>query len=227
MTTANDHPTLPAATLLPCHGVLFDCDGVLVDSEAIILNSWRRWAREVGVSPSAVLATVHGRRSQDTVAQFVRPEDREEALALIDAIEIEDGAQVTPIPGAVGLLSSIPEGRWAIFTSGSRALAATRLAAAGIPTPTVMVTGDEVTHGKPHPEGYLTAAARLGIATKNCIVVEDAAAGIRAAWAAGVRSVLGVGHHNIGDQVPTVTIPDLCDVRWTRAGLEVLHPGSR
>lgn len=157
------------------------------------------------------------------MAQFVRPQDRDGALALINAIEIEDAAGVTPIPGAVGLLNSIPKGRWAIFTSGSRALATIRLTAAGLPIPKVMVTGDQVTHGKPHPEGYLTAAARLRIPTKDCTVVEDAAPGIRAARAAGVRSVLGIGHHNAGDQTPNVTIPDLRDVRWTPAGLEVLH----
>lgn len=227
MTTTDDRRTAPAATLLPCDGVLFDCDGVLVDAEAVILDSWSRWAGEVGLDPATVLPTIHGRRSQDTVAQFVRPEDREQALALIDAIEIEDAARATPIPGALELLDAIPEGRWAIFTSGSHELATARLTAAGVPIPRVIVTGDRVTHGKPHPEGYVTAAARLGVPTGDCIVVEDAAPGIRAARAAGVRSVLGVGHHDTGDERPDTTVPDLRGVRWAGTGLEVSHAVAR
>ncbi len=219
----NNHDSV-ATTLLPCKAVLFDCDGVLVDSEAIILNSWGRWAREVGVDPDMVLATVHGRRSQDTVAQFVEPRHQKEALALIDSMEIEDAAGVRPIPGAGGLVNSIPNERWAIFTSGSPELARARLTAAGIPIPKVLVTGGDVTHGKPHPEGYRRAAYGLGADPKDCVVVEDAVPGIRAARAAMVRSVLGVGNLDVGDDKPNVTIPDLRYVRWTRSGLEVLIP---
>ncbi len=104
----NNHDSV-ATTLLPCKAVLFDCDGVLVDSEAIILNSWGRWAREVGVDPDIVLATVHGRRSQDTVAQFVEPRYRKEALALIDSMEIEDAAGVRPFPEPVASSTRFPK----------------------------------------------------------------------------------------------------------------------
>lgn len=99
--------------------------------------------------------------------------------------------------------------------------------AAGIPIPDVLITGDGVVHGKPHPEGYLTAAQGLGIAPQDCTVVEDAAPGIRAARAANVRHVLGVGYANVGDELPDVTVPDLRDVRWIGTGLEVLRPHPR
>jgi sugar-phosphatase len=208
-------------TFLPCTAVLFDCDGVLVDSESVIHRSWARWAHQLQVDPAAVVASVHGRRSRDTVAQFIAAAGFEEALALIDAIEIDDAAAVAAIPGAVDLLAAMPAGQWAIVTSGSRPLASARMAAAGIPLPHVMVTGQDVSQGKPHPEGYLAAARQLGLAPEQCVVVEDAPAGVRAARAAGVGHVLGVGSCNMGEDRPDVMTPDLRSVRWTRDGLAV------
>lgn len=201
--------------------MLFDCDGVLVDSEAVIYRSWTRWAQHVQVDPAAVLAAVHGRRSQDTVAQFIETVGREQALALIDTIEIDDASAVTAIPGAAELLASIPADHWAIVTSGSLPLASARLTAAGIPTPNVMVTGQDVRQGKPHPEGYLAAARLLRVPPAQCVVVEDAPAGIRAAREAGVGSVLGVGAFGGGGDQPDITVADLRSVHWSNAGLEV------
>ncbi|MDO5675892.1 MAG: HAD-IA family hydrolase [Propionibacteriaceae bacterium] len=209
-------------TVLTCSAVLFDCDGVLVDSARIIDESWTRWALEVGVEPAAVLRALHGRRSQDTVALFVEDlVERAEALALIDAIELEDAAGTGAIPGARELLASIPEDRWAVFTSGSVPLATARLTAAGIQIPKVFITGDRVTHGKPHPEGYLAAARGLGFAPGECVVVEDAAPGIRAGREAGVRYVVGVGSHGFGDEVPDAVVADLSEMSWNGAGLSV------
>lgn len=181
----------------------------------------------MGVDPGAVTPTIHGRRSRDTVAEFVEPERHAEGLALIDRIEIDAADEVTPIPGAVELLRSIPADRWAIVTSGSRALAQARVTAVGLPLPEVLITADDVVHGKPHPEGYLAAAAGLGVPATDCLVLEDAVAGVRAARAANVRSVLGVGDGDFGDAEPTLTIPDLRVVRWTSDGLEVRSTGSR
>lgn len=208
-------------TVLPCTAVLFDCDGVLVDSESVIHRSWTRWALQLQVDPAAVTAAVHGRRSQDTVAQFIEAVGREQALALIDAIEIDDAETVTAIPGAAELLATIPAAQWAIVTSGSLPLASARLAAAGIPTPNVMVTGQDVRQGKPHPEGYLAAARLLGVSPEACVVVEDAPAGIRAAREARVGYVLGVGSFDVGEDQPEVMTPDLRGVRWIGSGLEI------
>lgn len=208
-------------TLLPCTAVLFDCDGVLVDSEAVIAASWTQWAQQVRVDPAAVVAFVHGRRSEDTVAQFIEADGADEALALIEAIEINNASTVTAIPGAPALLASIPADFWAIVTSGSLPLASARLAAAGIPVPKVMVTSDDVTQGKPHPEGYLAAARLLGIPARQCVVVEDAPAGVRAARDAGAGYVLGVGPIAPGEGGPDITVPDLRRVRWTGEGLEI------
>lgn len=179
-------------TFLHCTAVLFDCDGVLVDSDTSVVRSWTRWAHEMSLDPEEVLPAVHGRRSVDTVAQFISPSKRPAAVELIDALEIEDAATVTEIPGAAELLAAIPPGRWATVTSASRDLVHARLSAAGLTVPEVLVTAGDVRHGKPHPEGYLVAAQRLGVSADQCVVVEDAPAGIHAARAAQVGCVLGV-----------------------------------
>lgn len=208
-------------TFLHCTAVLFDCDGVLVDSDTSVVRSWTRWAHEMNLDPEEVLPAVHGRRSADTVAQFISPSKRPAAVELIDALEIEDAATVTGIPGAAELLAAIPPGRWATVTSASRDLAHARLSAAGLTAPEVLVTAGDVSHGKPHPEGYLAAAQRLGVPADQCVVVEDAPAGIRAARAAQVGYVLGIGSRNMGEHQPDALVPDLRSVYWTSAGLEI------
>jgi sugar-phosphatase len=82
-------------------------------------------------------------------------------------------------------------GQWAVVTSGGRELATLRLAAVGFPVPEVLVTGDDVEHGKPDPEPYLRAAEALGVPAAECVVVEDAPAGVLAAKRAGM-TVLAV-----------------------------------
>jgi sugar-phosphatase len=208
-------------TVLHCTAVLFDCDGVLVDSDTAVVRSWTRWAHEMNLDPGEVLPTVYGRRSVDTVAQFIAPSKRSAAVELIDALEIEDAATAAEIPGAAELLAAIPAGRWATVTSASRGLAHARLSAAGLTAPEVLVTAGDVRHGKPHPEGYLAAAQRLGVPADQCVVVEDAPAGIRAARAAQVAHVLGVGSRDIGEHHPDALVPDLRSVHWTNAGLEI------
>lgn len=208
-------------TALPCTGILFDCDGVLVESDTMVLRSWTRWAHELNLIPEEILPTIHGRRAADTVTHFVAPQRREAALKLINAFELEDAAAVTAIPGAAELLASIPPSRWAVVTSGSRDLVHARLAAADLAIPDTLVTADDVSHGKPHPEGYLAGARLLGVPPQQCVVVEDATAGIRAARAARVRHVLGVGDRDFDRHRPDVAVPDLRSVHWTGAGLEI------
>jgi sugar-phosphatase len=202
-------------TLLPCRAVLFDCDGVLVDSDASVLAAWSRWARELDLDPDAVIGVVHGRRSADTVAELVAAPRRAAAAELIDRFEVEDAASVTAIAGAVALSSAVP--RWAVVTSGHRELAAARLRAAGISVPEVLVTAGDVAQGKPHPEGYLRAAQRLGVAAAETVVLEDAAAGIAAARAAGVSAVVAVGDRD--DLSGDVHVRDLTELRWAGGGL--------
>lgn len=205
-------------TTISCAGVLFDCDGVLVDSDASVVSAWTRWARARELDPEQVLSLVHGQRSADTVAQLIEPRHRTEALAQIDRYEIEDARAVEAIPGALELTASIRRERWAVVTSGTRALATARLRAAGIPLPDVLVTADDVQRGKPDPEGYLLAARQLGVPAGTSIVLEDALTGIRAARAAGVAAVVGVGGRGLEDEAD-LTVRDLRSLRWANGAL--------
>ncbi|HZZ97308.1 MAG TPA: HAD-IA family hydrolase [Jatrophihabitantaceae bacterium] len=205
-------------TVLPCRGILFDCDGVLVDSDESVMTAWGRWADDLGLDRDSVTSIVHGRRSEDSVAELLPEPQWAEAIELIDKYEIEDAASVRAIPGAVELVNSMPAGLWAVVTSGTYELATARLRAAGFALPAVLVTAEDVSRGKPDPEGYLAAAARLGLTPADALVLEDAQAGIDAGRAAGVSAVVGVGREDLHADV---LVSDLTAVRWIDAGLAV------
>lgn len=174
--------------MIEARAILFDCDGVLVDSGANVERAWRWWAAERGFDGDAIVAAAHGRRTEDTMRELGLPDVAAEA-ALLDGYEIADAASVRAFPQAAALLPGLPAGSWAVVTSGTLALATSRLTAAGLPLPAVLVTADDVAAGKPDPEGYLEAARRLGRPPADCVVVEDAPAGVQAALAAGMRVV--------------------------------------
>lgn len=210
----------PGLVLLSCEVVLFDCDGVLVDSDASVERAWSRWALHHGLPPAEVVAHAHGRRAADTVAALLPEELHADALDLVNALELEDAPTVTALPGARALLASIPPDRWAVVTSGTSRLAQARLAAAGLPLPAILVTADDVSRGKPDPEGYLASAAAGGVAPARAVVVEDSSSGIRAGRAAGAGAVLGVGERAVRSDADVV-VPDLACVRWAPDGLRV------
>src|ERR1700687_2984931 len=172
-----------------CSALLFDLDGVLIDSTPAVARVWHRWAVEHGFDPEKVAHMAHGRPSRTTIRDLlpnadIAHEDRE-----VERREIEDLDGVVLLPGARELLNTLPPERWTIATSCTRPLAEIRLRAAGLPIPRTMITSSDVKIGKPDPEPYLKAAAKLGFAASVCIVVEDAPAGIRAGKAASARVI--------------------------------------
>jgi mannitol-1-/sugar-/sorbitol-6-phosphatase len=169
--------------------VLFDLDGVLVDSTGSVGRVWRDWALRHGFDPEAVIKSAHGRRSIETVRAWAPHLDAEKENATVEQAEIEDTRDLTVIPGAAHLLATLPPERWAVVTSGTRALATSRLKAAGLPVPNALITADEVRSGKPSPEPYLKGAKLIGHAPEDCLVFEDTPPGIEAAHAAGMRCV--------------------------------------
>ena len=176
-------------TTIRCQAMLFDMDGVLVDSTDAVARVWRKWAIARGFDPDEVVRAAHGRPSIDTVRDFLPNADSNAENLEVERQEIEDIEGVVPIAGAQDLVKSLPAGRWTVVTSATRPLAEVRLRVAGIPAlPTLIPSGD-IRQGKPHPEPYVKAAARLGFAAPDCIVVEDAPAGIRAGKAAGARVI--------------------------------------
>ena len=170
-----------------CRGVLFDLDGVLVDSTPAVARVWTKWANKHGFVPEEVVRRAHGRPSITTIRELLPHADHDAENREVERGEIEDIEGVIPLPGALEILRAIPQDRWAIATSCTRRLAEVRIRAAGLPLPRHLITSSDVQRGKPDPEPYIKAAKLLGLAPADCIVIEDAPAGIRAGKAAGAR----------------------------------------
>jgi mannitol-1-/sugar-/sorbitol-6-phosphatase len=172
-----------------CAALLFDLDGVLINSTPAVARVWRRWAIERGFDPEEVVARAHGRPSLTTVREYLPNSDHEAENREVERREIADLEGVVPLPGALALLDSLPIDRWTIVTSCTRALAEVRIKAAGLRLPKKMITSNDISHGKPHPEPYLKAASLLGFPSDECVVVEDVPAGIRAGKSACAKVI--------------------------------------
>jgi sugar-phosphatase len=177
--------------VIRCGAILFDLDGVLMDSRVAVERAWERWAAGHGIDPVAVLAEAHGRRTIDTIRAIAPLLDVETEARRLEDAEAVDFDGVTTLPGAAELLGALPSGSWTVVTSGTRALATGRLAHGGLPIPEQLITADDVERGKPDPQPYLAGAAALGVDPADCLVIEDAPAGIEAGKAAGM-TVLAV-----------------------------------
>jgi len=175
--------------------VLSDLDGVLVDSQASIMRAWRAWGARHGLEREAVDAVEHGRPSGEIVALLAPALDAAEESRALDALQAADTGDVAALPGAAELLRAFAPDRVAVVTSCTAPLAEARLRAAGLEPPPVLVTADRLRRGKPDPEGYLLAARELGADPADCVVLEDAPAGVEAGRAAGMRVVAVVTTH--------------------------------
>ena len=174
-----------------CRALLFDLDGVLVDSEAAVEQRWREWAQLRGVPFEEVEAVYHGRPAFEVireVAPHLDPDAETDRMSDTIAAAPE---KLRAFEGARALLDRLPDGRWTIATSGRRRTATNRLSHVGLPIPDTLVTADDVERGKPHPQSYRLAAERLGVDPEDCVVLEDAPAGVEAGRRAGA-AVIGV-----------------------------------
>lgn len=193
--------------------ILFDLDGVLVDSTGTIRRHWSAFAAEHGLDPDRVTDWVHGRRTIDCVRTLTPHLDASKATADFEELEVDDVEGVRLLPGSIELVAGLAR-RWAVVTSGSRAVAQARLRHCGLPVPDVLIAADDVAEGKPAPEGYLTAAAHVGTNPSECLVIEDAPAGVRAGKSAGA-TVLGLLSSHSAD--------DLCEADGLTASLASCH----
>ena len=174
---------------IQCRGVLFDLDGVLVDSTPAVARVWTIWANKHGFDPQETVRKAHGRPGLATIRELLPNADHAAENAIVEGMEIEDVEDVVALPGAAELLRALPAEKWTVVTSCTRRLALVRLRAAGLPIPAKLVTSNDITNGKPHPEPFLQGAKLLGFAPAQCVVFEDAPAGIRAGKAAGTRVI--------------------------------------
>ncbi len=171
-------------------------DGTVVNSMAVTTRIWREWAQERGVDAAALLPVVHGVQAVDTIRRFAPPGlDVEEEAAEVSRREIAATDGIVEVPGAGRLLAALPADRWAIVTSAPRALARGRLGAAGLPIPRVLIGAEDSPRGKPAPDPYLAAARALGVPIRDCLVWEDAPAGIASAEAAGASVIVITATH--------------------------------
>lgn len=200
-----------------CSAIVFDLDGVLVDSAAYVEQQWRRWARARGLRAEPFLRVCHGRRALETIRLAAPHLDAEaEVAAFAPAEESPAPNSIEPLAGAARLLESLPAGSWGVATSGPRPAASARLRRAGLPVPATLICAEDVARGKPSPDAYLLAATQLGVQPAQCLVVEDAPAGIQAARAAGMP-VIAVTTTHRSDQLPAdVCAADLAGVHLGR-----------
>jgi sugar-phosphatase len=167
--------------------VLFDMDGVLVDSTRAVARVWSEWATQHGFDPEHVSRIAQGRPSITTLRELLPDADHESENRIVERREIETVDGTVACRGAAELLAVLPRDRWMLVTSSTRPLAEARLRAAGLAVPENFVTSSDVRLGKPHPEPFLKAAAKLGINPADALVVEDSPAGIQSGKAAGCR----------------------------------------
>ena len=196
-------------------GFLFDMDGTLVDSTAVVESVWTAFGNRHGIDPAALLAYAHGRQAIDTVSHFLPALSQGERADLVRQLVAEEVGRtegIVEIPGAVAMLEALVAAGApvAVVTSAPRELAIARMRAAGIPVPAVVIAAEDVERGKPDPQGYLRAGASLGVPIEDCVVFEDAEAGLAAAVASGARAVV-VGQHTSST---TADLTRLLD--WTR-----------
>jgi sugar-phosphatase len=209
--------------ILRAKALLFDNDGVLVDSHAAVNKAWATLATEYGLEGFSI-SNHYGTRAQDLILQLVGEEKFEAANNRINELEQQTADQTKPLPGAVEILTSLPEGVWTICTSANSNLGRARILASGLPLPAQLVTGDDVEHGKPAPDPYLLGAKRLGFDPGDCVVFEDADAGIKAALAAGAGFVVGVSAQALATDADIV-IEDLTGISFD--GKQLVIPETK
>lgn len=180
-------------------GVIFDVDGVLVDSYAAHFESWRLLGQEVGfeISEQQFVATF-GRTSREVIKEFwpqlATSSDR---IAELDSRKEELFRQILKahfpaMPGARELIEALAAAGFALAVGSSGPPENVQLVLKQVDPQRrirAAVTGMAVTRGKPDPQVFLLGAERLDLPPQKCVVVEDAAAGVRAAKAAGCRCI--------------------------------------
>lgn len=190
--------------------VLFDMNGVIVDDEALHFAAFREvlGRRGLDLTRDGYLAYFAGKTDRKGFGDFFAAVDAGEA-ELGPLMNEKAGAyqelaaeSLEPYPGAVELIRHL-KGRGvplALVTGSLRAEAEAVLAAFGIEDVfSALVTADDITNGKPDPEGFLAAARVLGAAPEVCLVIEDAPSGVAAAKAAGMRCAAVLSTHSRED----------------------------
>jgi beta-phosphoglucomutase family hydrolase len=180
-------------------GAIFDWDGVIIDSSSHHEESWERLARETGFAlPEGHFKKGFGMKNEFIIQNLLNWSDRPEEILklslrkeqLYRELLLERG--IDPLPGVTGWLEKLKGRgiRCAIGSSTHRLNIETILGVLGFEEYfSAIVTAEDVSHGKPDPEVFLTAAQRIGHSPSDCVVFEDALVGIEAAHRGGMKVV--------------------------------------
>ena len=209
----DDPHSLDRLTSRTFAAVLFDLDGTLVDSTESVRRSWLRWAGDHGVDP-ARLPGRHGVPARQIIESLLPSDQVDRALLRIEEMEVADAEGIMVLPGAHDALAALPTGRAAIVTSCTRPLAGARIEATGLRPPAVVVTASDVAVGKPDPAPYLLAARWLGVDPADCLVVEDAPAGLESAKRAGCARLAVVTTTPLADLDADAAVANLAGVHF-------------
>jgi len=207
--------------------VIWDMDGVIADTAPYHFSAWQEVFRKrkvsyteedfrhnFGLRNDTIIRNILGEQiSQDEIDTIAR--EKEATFRRII------GQRVKPLPGAVELIKSLGKHGFRMAIASSAPMGNIQLITGSLGIDNcfqTIVTGQDVTEGKPSPQGFLLAAQRLGVEPKNCIVIEDAVAGVAAAKRAGMRCLAITNNHPrenlkqadlIVDTLEAVTVNDL------------------
>ncbi|KAB1085370.1 HAD-IA family hydrolase [Neorhizobium galegae] len=207
----------PSLTIQPIDAVLLDMDGTVLNSIKAAERIWGAWAKRHGLDVVTFLPTIHGVQSVETIRRLsLAGVDPVVEAAAITQAELDDVVGIEAIAGAAKFLSALAGFRWGIVTSAPRALAQRRMEAAGLPNAPLLIAAEDVAEGKPAPDCFLLAAARLGTTADKCLVFEDSAAGLLAAERAGASVLVVTSTHERPIVHRHATITDYSDLTLER-----------
>lgn len=217
----------------PIRAVIWDLDGVIIDSAEQHREAWQRLAREEGVSLSnAQFWSTFGQRNDAILTQIWGTLSKERIQALGDRKEVYYREYVREtaraLPGALELLSELHNAGYPMALASSAPIANIELVSEVLGLRRflkALVSGDTVPHGKPAPDVFLKAASELDIEPANCLVFEDAVAGVQAAKASGMYCIAVAGPNDQpGLQAANLVVQSLTEVHLTQ--IQQLAPAS-
>jgi len=207
--------------------VIWDMDGVIADTGPYHCQAWQEVFQKRGVTFTEDDFRRNFGQRNDTIIRNTLGEgvSQDEIYAIAsdkeESFRQRVSQNIKPLPGAIKLIKSLKEHGFYIALASSAPIENIRLVTRGLGIDKCfqsIITGRDVTEGKPSPQGFLLAAQRLGVEPGNCIVIEDAVAGVTAAKKAGMRCLAITNTHPrtslmeadlIVDTLETVTMNDL------------------